>query len=252
MLPPPRPVPSEQDGESVSDLTPNEHEDSWLDDLDEIVSAWDAVGDDAPLADFDDAEPDTDDDSDVPALLDDAAPDSGAVPQVVLDVDDPDDGLGDDRDDVLDGDGTSLLHGACGVDGLVESLSLVGIEGAADVFAGVDGPMEAPAAVALLDGAGVAARVEYATIGDLAERLAEGIEIVLAGADGSAYALVDIDPDGVVAEPLAGGARLAVPLDRFEHTWDALANEILVVESSSIGLLGTGEVVVVPVAVAEL
>lgn len=244
----PRGVRSEQDGEDVSDLTPEPgDEPSWLDDLDELVSRWDDDSDTDrdDVAEFDDvADPTIDDDDDlVLAGADADGADDDGVDQVVdlaLD-DDP----GDAPDLVA---ATSDPTGACDVTVLVSSLELVGIDASA-LFDPFGEAVEPGAVVATLDEAGVAARLEYATIGDLAERVAVGVEVVLGGGtDGDGCAVVEITPEAIIAEPLGGGPRFSIALDRFEQAWEELANEALVVEAGAAGLLGTTEVVVVALA----
>lgn len=138
--------------------------------------------------------------------------------------------------------------GLCPVSSLVETLALAGID-PGEIFSdfGAD-HLEARQAVSALDLAGVPARVEYTDLGELLERLAAGVEVVLGA--GAPHAVVAIDPVAgeMVVEPLAGGDRTVLSMDAFESAWEETANEMMVVNADDSGiLLGTGEVCVLPV-----
>ena len=237
---------------------------SWLDDA---VDAWDDA--------FDAWDPATPEEpTDAPEGFDEAAEATGTdgadglaeLPEDGIDPAGADAGGGDDEPAHVDlpfpDDDTAAFvvpaadtaGATCSTAALAEALTLAGIDDAGAVLSGLDGDrVDARDAVGALDFAGVDARVEYAGLGELVERLAGGDEVLLGG--GEPHALVAIDPAAgeVVVEPLAGGPRTVLAVELFEEAWDETANELMVLNADNPGIrLGGGEVCVIPVAVADI
>lgn len=234
----------------MSDLPPDLPDfDDVLDWLEDVVHDWGGEPDADVVSDAE-AELETELDDLAHDAIDDLADDGtdAGLADVELELD-----LAPGAE--LDGELPAEPAGTCSAASLGEALGLLGAEDAADVLAAAGGDLESRTAVAVLDEAGVSARVEHSTLGDLAEHLAAGIEVILGGGGGPAHAVVAIERDGsLVVEALAdGGNRRTIALEHFEAMWEATANEVMVVDTPSGSVsFGPGEIVVIPLGVDEL
>lgn len=228
----------------MSDLPDLPDIDDLLDLIDDVVSDWDDVAE----LDTDVEDPGTDED--LADLEPEAEGDDEVADEVEVEVDD------DAAPDSFVADPPEEPAGACRADVLGDAFELVGLAEAGEVLSAFgDESVESREMVAAMDDAGLMARVEHSSVGELAEWLESGVEVLLGGGGGgSAHAIVAVERDGtVMVEPLAGGARTALSLDHFEAMWDAIANEVLVVEATAGAVaLGPSEVVVVPLGIDEL
>lgn len=117
-----------------------------------------------------------------------------------------------------------------------EALDRLGIP---DAYLGVD----ARSAAQVLQSIGVDALVSHGSVEELADRLAVGDRVALAGADGSRHPVLDIDfKGGRLIVDTATGPR-TVDLPSFVEAWSGTAQE-MVLATDSVGV----QQVIVPVA----